>query len=29
MLRGLRAGAFACTVHGTAERFATPDELAD
>lgn len=27
MRRGLRAGAFACTVIGTAERFAGPDDL--
>lgn len=27
MRRGLRAGAFACTVVGTAERFAGPDDL--
>jgi acarbose 7IV-phosphotransferase len=28
MARGLRAGAFACTVHGTAERFASAADLA-
>ena len=27
MRRGLRSGAFACTAHGTAERFATEGEL--
>jgi sugar/nucleoside kinase (ribokinase family) len=28
MRRGLAAGVFACTVHGTAERFATEADLA-
>jgi sugar/nucleoside kinase (ribokinase family) len=27
MERGLRAGAFACTIHGTAEQFASADDL--
>jgi len=27
MVRGLRAGAFACTIRGTAERFARPTDL--